>query len=357
MADLKMLAALPADPLVEDPSAFEHDSENVYAGYVQYSATYDRLSLLGGVRVEKTDGTYRANVIDDDSGDVIGLGVDKHDYTNIFPDINAKYQFTDQFQIRAAFSTSIARPGFNQITAAKTVNLIDNTLSQGDPTLSPTTAQNYDLTAEYYFPNGTISASLGVFYKSFSDYIIPTVAMLPASDFPQYAFDPSSDVEVDSFSNIGSAHAEGIELNYIQQFTFLPAPLDGLGFEGNMTYVDSRGAIRTGEDHKLPQTSPFNYNAAVFYEKGPVSLRLGASYVSRNLWAVGGDADSDLYSQPRFRLDFGSSYRITDNFELYAEVKNISNTKLEFTQSTSKSYPIQREIYDVDYLFGIRAHF
>ena len=98
--------------------------------------------------------------------------------------------------------------------------------------------------------------------------------------------------EVDSFSNIGSARAEGIELNLIKKFTFLPEPIDGLGFEGNITLVGSSGQIRAGEKHTLPQTSPFNYNAALFYEKGPFNLRLAASFVSRNLFAVsGGDLD------------------------------------------------------------------
>jgi outer membrane receptor protein involved in Fe transport len=72
---------------------------------------------------------------------------------------------------------------------------------------------------------------------------------------------------------------------------------------------------------------------------------------------VGSDSTQDLYSQPRFRLDFGGSYAITENVEWYVDVKNITNTKLEFTQTSSTAYPVQREFYGPDYLFGIRAHF
>src|SRR5262249_4106890 len=39
------LKALPTDPLVDDPTAFEHDNENVYAGYALYSATYGALDI------------------------------------------------------------------------------------------------------------------------------------------------------------------------------------------------------------------------------------------------------------------------------------------------------------------------
>ena len=355
MADLKALKALPQDVPAEDPTTFEHDNENVYAGYAQYSLTVDALSILAGVRVEQTEGTYRANQFDN-AGNAT-LGVAKHDYTDIFPDVNARYEVTDQFQIRAAFTTSIARPGFNQITAAQSIDLPDLILTHGNPSLKPTTAKNVDLTAEYYLPDGGLLSG-GLFYKSFSNYIIPTTATVDGGTLPPaFGFVPGDNVEVDSFSNIGSAHVQGVELQYVQQFKGLPAPLDGLGFDGNLTYVESNGEIRTGEKHTLPQTSPFTYNAAIFYEKAPFELRLAASYVSRNLWEVGGDSSSDLYSQPRFRLDFGGSYQITDNFEYYVDVKNITNTKLEFTQTSNTAFPVQREFYGVDYLTGIRAHF
>ena len=162
-------------------------------------------------------------------------------------------------------------------------------------------------------------------------------------------------VEVDSFQNIGSARAEGVELNYRQKFEFLPEPFYGLGLEGNITFVGSSGDIRLGEKHTLPQTSPINYNAALFYDQGPFNLRIAASYVSRNLWSVGDSDATDLYSQSRFRLDFGGSYAITDNVSYYLNVKNITDTKLEFTKTADNNFPIQREFYGPTYLTGIRV--
>lgn len=230
--------------------------------------------------------------------------------------------------------------------------MINDVVSEGNPDLKPTTANSFDLSAEYYWPEGGI-ASLGLFWKDFSNYIIPTVQR-DVTNFP----DPrlaGQNVEVDSFQNIGSAHAEGVELNLRQQFAFLPDPFDGLGVEGNLTFVGSGGDIRLGEKHTLPQTSPINYNAALFYDKGPFNLRIAASYVSRNLWAVGGSSGTDLYSQPRFRLDFGGSYAVTDYLSYYVDVKDISNTHLEFTQTASKNFPVQREFYGVTYLTGLRV--
>jgi TonB-dependent receptor len=344
------LAALPQGAQVVDPTAFEDDNENVYAGYAQYSASFGALDATGGLRVESTEGTYRANIQDANTG-AITPNTATHNYTNLFPDLNLKYTVNDDFILRATYSTAIARPGFNQISAAKSVDTINDVVSQGNPDLKPTTANSFDLTAEYYLPEGGI-ASVGLFYKDFADYIISTVQR-GVTNYP----DPrltGTPVEVDGFQNIGSAKAQGVELNYRQKFEFLPEPFYGLGVEGNVTFVGSSGEIRQGEKHTLPQTSPINYNAAIFYDQGPFNLRMAASYVSRNLWAVGGSSAGDLYSQPRFRLDFGGSYAITEQITYYLDIKNISDTKLEFTQTADRSLPVQREFYGPTYLTGIR---
>ena len=345
------ILALPQTPVVADQSTYEYDNENVYAGYAQYSTNFGQLEIIGGLRVERTDGAYHANDVDGD-GKLIGPHVTKHNYTNVFPDLSLRYDYSDHLQLRAAYSTAIARPGFNQITAARTINIQNATtvVAQGNPDLKPTLGHSIDLMASYYLPHGGV-ASVGLFYKSFSNYIIPT-ELSGVTNAPGFA---GQKVNLISFSNVGSAHAAGFELNYNQQFEFLPEPLNGFGIDGNLTYVESKGEIRPGERHALPQTSPFTYNAALFYNHGPVYVKLAAAYVSTNLWAVGGSPSTDLYSQPRFRLDLGASYQITGRVQAFMDIKNLTNTHLEFTQTKSKNFPVQNEFYDADYTLGVRV--
>lgn len=348
------LLTIPQSAIAADPTTFEHDNENVYAGYGQYSTSFGQFDVVAGLRFEATDGTYRANTITTDAlgNSLLTPNTATHNYNDFFPDLSVKYQPTDELQIRAAFSSAIARPGFNQITASRSVDLQNAVpiVTQGNPDLKPTLGRNFDLTASYFLPQGGI-ASIGLFYKKFSDYIIPT----EDTNATSVAGFGGQRVDLISFSNVGGAYAEGVELEYNQKFEFLPDPLDDFGFEGNMTINQSGGQIRPGETHTLPQTSPFNYNAALYYDQGPLYLKLGASYVSANLWAVGGSSATDLYSQPRFRLDFGGSYNITEELQLYLDIKNLTNTKLEFTQTNDRNFPVQREFYDADYLLGIRV--
>ena len=352
--DFSKISALGQTPLTEDLTAYEDDDENVYAGYGQYSGTFGPLSLIGGVRVEETDATYRAN-IQDDSGTITPNSA-RRKYTNVFPDLSLRYEASKGLVLRAAYTTAIGRPGFNQITAAKSIDVANLVVSQGNPNLKPTIGHNFDLSAEFYTPGGGL-LSAGLFYKAFDNYIIPTVQR-DVTNYP----DPrliGQPVEVDSFQDIGSAHAKGFELNVHQPFYFLPGALNGFGFDGNLTIVDSSGKVHQNDTHRsrLPQTSPLSFNASLFYESGPLSARVAASYVSRNLWAVGGDPSTDIYSQPRLRIDVSAAYAINKHLEVFAEGKNLTNTKLKFTQTSDKRYPIQREYYDVDVLGGVRFNF
>jgi TonB-dependent receptor len=333
-------------------AGFAHNTENVYAVYGQETVEFGSLEVLAGLRMEDTNGTYRANLAttDADGNTTYAPNTNKQDYINLFPSVQFKYAVTDQLQLRAAYSTAIARPGFNQITGAESVtiggaNNGENAVSQGNPSLKPTTVNSFDVTAEYYTHHDGL-LSINPFYKLFSNYIVATQAEGTFQGAP---------AQINSYENIGGAYARGIELDAEQKFTFLPEPLDGLGAEGNVTFVDSRGRYDTnGASNELPETSPISYNAQIFYEKGPLELRTAASYVSRNLFTVVGTRDTDQFSSPRFRLDISGSFQVTPRVQIYAEGKNLTNTKLEFTSSASSAYPIQREYYEQDFLVGIR---
>ena len=341
-------------PVAEDITAQENDQENIYAGYGQYSGTFGRLSVVAGVRFEATDATYRANTASTlaDGTDTITPTTAKQSYTNFFPDIDLKYNLSDKLVVHGAFSSAIGRPGFNQISAARSIDVANQVVNQGNPALKPTTGKNFDLSAEYYTAQGGL-LSAAIFYKAFSDYIIPTVQMVGSYPDPLLA-NPAGQIEVDGYQNIGSAHAYGLELDLRQQLTFLPGALSGFGVEANGTIVDSRGAIRQGEQHRLPQTSPYAFNASLFYARRGFQAKVAGAYVSKNIFSVGGSDATDIYSQARFRLDASASVDITPRMSFFVEARNLSNTKLVFTQSSDKNYPIQREFYKPDYLAGVR---
>ncbi|MGA7540050.1 MAG: TonB-dependent receptor [Steroidobacteraceae bacterium] len=356
LADIEQLTGNTAlttytDDAAADASLTVDDDENVYAGYGQYTGTFGKFGVLAGVRVEETRATYRGQIYNSDT-DTNAPGVATNSYTNAFPTLQLRYQFIPKLVGRIAFSTAIARPGFNQITPGASVSVSGTSVTVGNPSLKPTLGDNLDLTLGYYPGHGQI-AEVDFFGKKFTNFILLSQQLLPSYNFPGLVGIPTV---VDSYSN-GPAHVYGLEAQYQQQLLSLPAPFNGFGVNANTTIVHSEAQIHPGIHGPLPSTAELTWNLALFYQRGPLELRVATDYVGQNLYGYGPDLTNEFddYSSPRLTLDFGSSYEITHSVQVYFDAKNLLNTPLKFTEGTSESRPIQREFYDITLLAGIRA--
>lgn len=331
--------------------------EDIFAGYGEYEAHFGHLTAVAGVRVEATQADYGGI---DDVGDYV---VQPENYTNVFPSVQLRYQIQPDMQVRAIYSTGIGRPGFlqNERTQISNFDPTDPQISQGNPNLKPTTGQNFDLDFEYYLPKGGI-IQLGAFDKEFSNYIVDEYQRkLYSGTDPLFQ---GLIVGYTTFANRPDAYARGLEAAYHQQFVWLPGWWNGFGVDANITLVDSRileydaatSAISQNEYGLLPGTSRLTWNAAGFYEKGRIQLRLAAEYVSKELFSLGGTKSADTIQDSRLTMDFTSSYQVTKNWAVYFNVKNLLNTPLRFYVDNS-SFPIQREFYEQTFEAGIRAKF
>lgn len=333
-------------PGAADEGSYQTDKENVYAAYGQYQFGFGALGVTAGVRAESTRATYAANLITIQKDPTVPPTVtpisrDKS-YTNFFPTAQARYELEPDLIARAAVSSTIARPGFNQITAATTIDPA-GTVSTGNPGLKPITSTGIDLSIEKYLPQAGI-ASLGVFDKEIRNYIVTQEANLSA--VAQQGFVGQG--KLFTYSNAPPARVYGVEADYVQHFRdLLPGPLGGLGASVNWTWVQSSYDIRPGENSVLPSTSKNTGNVELLYDLAPVSMTLGAYYVSRNIFNVGASAATDVWSQERLAVDFGSQWRITAPFSLYFNAKNLTNTPLKFTEGAGDNRVIQREFYGI----------
>jgi TonB-dependent receptor len=338
-----------------------NDTENVYAAYAMYTANIGKLGVLTGVRVEATDATYGNFLTTTDAaGDHISAVEHDKSYTNIFPTVQLKYAIRPDLQVRATYSTGIARPGFSQAGGNAGVDFTTSPRPQysaGNPNLKPTTGANFDLDIEYYTPNGGVIQA-GVFDKEFENYIFRSARINVADPIFQ-----GQKGDFITFLN-ESAYARGVELAYHQKFTMLPGLLGGLGVDGNITWVDSRfkeydaTVSGTGKNEygSLPGTSHVTWNLAGFYEDHGLALRLSTEYVGESLFGLSGDKSVDTIQDRKLNMDFTSSYQFTPNWGGYFNVKNLLDTPLRYFQG-SRAQPIQREIYGQTYEVGVRARF
>ncbi len=342
-----------------DARNFFNDTENVYAGYFEYRGTFGKLGVLAGLRVENTDGTYRGiNVTTPDrtSPPTLSDTSRKSSYTDVFPTVQLRYDFTDKLIARVTYSTGISRPGFLQLKSGPSVDVGARTVNVGNPDLKPTTANSFDVTAEYYLPHSGI-ISVGFFDKEFENYSLRRVQRNV-----NYLGD-GTPFTVSSFANVANSYARGVEAEYVQRFTFLPGLLSGLGFSGNVTYVDSRIKIRDlntsgtiDEFSRLPGTSELTWNVAGFYEAHGVIVRISAQNVSPSIFGVGGATGADIFTDDKTQVDLSASYTVNPHATLYFTAKNLTDGALRYYEGF-QNRPVQREFYDVSYEAGLRFHF
>jgi len=324
--------------------------EDVFAVYGQYQVTIGPVGIVGGVRVENTQDRSNAFAFAKDAnGNQLPptLITGSNNYTNYFPGLQARYELAPDLITRASYSSTLARPGFNQSTPSLNVDLGSSQATTGNPKLKPATSNSFDISIEKYLEQAGI-LSLGIFDKEISNYIVANV--VPNQTVPGYGGIP---LKLFTFTNAKNSYSRGVEFNWEQHFRNLPGILSGLGASANYTFVDSRFEIRPGEHSTLPSSSKNTWNAAVFYEKGGVALRVAGYSVSDDLFGIGGDRTGDIFNAKRTFLDFGSSYAFAQNWVFYFDIKNLLNTPHVFYMGSTERV-IQREFYGETYKFGVR---
>jgi TonB-dependent receptor len=328
--------------------AYYDDSENIYAGYVQGDITFGRLNILGGVRIEATQAVYGAfaNSPGSDPSNPASYRFVNRDsnYSNVFPDFQARYQINDTLQARFSYSTAIGRPTFGQITASTIVNSVDRTITTGNPALRPTTDNSFDLALDYY-PVKSSYFSIGLFDKQIANYIFQRSVIVP--------LDGTYYTESTFLNGGGSGYSRGIELNYQQQFVELPGVLSGLGIAANYTYTDSNGSIHPGYFAPLPYTARNLCNVGLFYAGHGLTFSLAANFIDRNLAAAGSTPQTDQYYDKHFALDLSVSYEFHTGLAIYFHAKNLTDAPFRVYEGTPNR-PIQREYYGQTYEAGLQ---
>ncbi len=322
--------------------------EDVKAGYLMGTWDLDKLQVIAGARVERTEFSATGNdLVYDVNGDLsIGTRTADSSYTNLLPGLHLRYEPTDNLVLRAAWSNTIARPNFNDISPRRQLDEDANEVSLGNPDLDPYESSNLDLLADWYLgESGVISA--GVFYKDIDNYIVDFTSRLDAQ-FPG--------LEVSRPVNGTTASIVGLELNAQTGLEVLSSQLEGFLAGFNLTVLDTELKLnqRPGEEFAIPEAAEQSGNLYLGYENERLSARLSLSQRDKYLSEVGDTPVFDLYVSPHTQLDMTASYRFSDRFELVAELTNLTDEALELYQG-SKAYTYQFEEYGPTFAIGFKG--
>jgi TonB-dependent receptor len=362
--------------LISDSNNY-HSIERVIAGYVQNTITIGHFKVVGGLRIEGTQGSFvgtvasfSGTVTDPKTGDFIFLGdtpaLGEQTYTNFLPSVQVQYNFNGSTNLRAAYGRGIARPNFSDLPPFQLVENGRNRVTVGNPALRPTHANDFDLLFEHYLKTVGIIEG-GWFYKDLSDPIFQIQTTLPATDKSFPGFQQRQPI------NGRKAYITGVEFAWQQHFSFLPGLLNGLGVSANYSYTTSQAKFpidpNTGkptrqDNPSLLRQAPNNWNFEATYDKGPISARMGLTHNDRSIFfynfqdgADGGikGPNGDVYYYPHTQVDAQVSYRIPHGHGVHAIVSmlNLNNEVFGFYQG-SEQFPIQREYYSRTISAGLR---
>ena len=336
-----------------NPALANTVQERVIAGYVSGSFKFDRLSVVAGVRVEKTkiESTGVAAL----EGALAPVSVER-DYTFVFPSLHVNYDLTDTLKLRGAFVTGAARPSFAEQRATVSINDAAGiqAVSGGNPGLKPERAWGFDASAEWYFAPASLLSVSG-FYRNVKDTLFDATGIVGDDRFNFGGVDRSA-YQFVSVQNGGDGKLYGVEFAYNQSLTFLPSPFDGLGAQASLTLVRGDFALPSGRRAPFPGTSKRITNLSVFYEKDGFSARVG--YQHRTPWLddISVDASQDIYWASNERVDLSFRYELVKGFTLYADIINLTNEAgIRYTGSTATPYEV--ELFGTRYLFGVKANF
>ena len=357
--------------------------ERIEAAYIMGNVQLGRLSILAGFRVERTrtkgEGALQALTPEERArraawvGPVTDAETERRtraeygqrvertgDYKNVLPGVHFKYAVTPRLISRLSYATNVGRPGIGQLIPRTNVNFDNRTITSSNPSLKPQTADNFDLAVEYYLePAGVVS--VGVFQKNIKNFIFTSGgATVGSGDDNGFGGDYAG-YTLTSQYNGGAAKVRGLELNYSQQFTFLPGWWGGFAAYANYTRMETDGnygngnaiAVAPNPKGKVAGFNPETSNFGLSYIRDKVTIRLQYNHRGRYLTTYNAVESQQVFRIRRDTLDVKTMYQLSRRFSVYLDVNNVLG---EFETGNDRGpRPSQRRVLTPGFFAGVNA--
>lgn len=290
---------------------------------------------------------------------------------DVLPSLSVELTPFEDLKLRAAYSETIARPTFRELTPVGQRLFFGQNPFVGNPFLKASTVENYDLRLDWRpFPDSLVSVS---YFKKFVTNPIETVQQ------PQ----PKGTL-IRIPVNYPKGEVEGFEFEVRQGLGRLYEPLQGLSVGGNATLLDTQVTIRQFERQRLrranaPQRSrpmtnapEFLYNLFLTYNSKQTGTRASLFYtVTGDKLLAGPGVRAPVgdefrffvpavYQKERDTLNFTLSQKIGEHITLSFSAENLTNSERQtvFRSDRLSSDVVKTSHTDgIDFSLGISADF
>ncbi|WP_159437083.1 TonB-dependent receptor [Parasphingorhabdus marina] len=372
----------------EDPSGLQFDSdgnvifptgdfdsiqntdlkEKTWAGYVQanFDSEWGSTPVRGniGVRVIHTDvesmgfrGTLSASfnaqgelVITEDTDSLVPV-VGGISYTEFLPSLNVVAEFQPDLLGRFAVYRALSRPDPSDLSFGRTFTaLADETVTNiadaigtanatGNPFIEPLLSWNVDAGIEWY-PNEDTILALNAYYKSFNGGFETVgrteIFTVDGQDLPTVVRTTQTSDETSTIY--------GVEITAAHRFSYLPKPLDGLGFKLSYNYADSNfefdddtlGTITDFVVNPDGSTTPFTLNGLI-----PPSNLFGFSkhvLAAQLYYEIGGFSAQGVY---KYRSNYFQQFVSTPGRVRYVDDVGVFEARISYQLNKNVRFTLE----------------
>ncbi len=279
-------------------------------------------------------------------------------YDGYYPSLHLSYNTSENLVFRAAYAKTYGRPNLNSVIPTATVDDADLDEEQlGDPSvvqgnitvtntgLRPWSADNYDLSVEYYTKNGGLFGA-GVFRKEIDDFFASTARIATLADTEMLDLDPRYvGWLVRTTINAGSATVTGFEFNVKQSLRELVSWGRHFSVFVNGTKLDLEGPSEASFNAFTPESLNWGFS----YSRRPVTFMAKWNY--RGKRRLGSQPNLGVgsyeWDDRRLMLDLNLEYQAKPWLIFYAAGQNVLNA-----HSQTMRYGPETPDYAKNYLRG-----
>lgn len=263
---------------------------------------------------------------------------------NLFPSVNVIYNTFEDQNLRLAYSNTIGRPSFKEVSFAQIMDPVSDVIFNGalyayndwDGNIQETRINNFDVRYEIFMEKGQV-VSISGFVKKFRN---PIEIVRITSQQTSIEIQPR---------NVGDGKVLGLEVEFVKSLSFISSFLDNFSFNGNFTYVHSEiemteseynlrfAKARTGEsvekNRPMAGQAPWVVNSGFVYSNRKMGIDAGLFYNVKGptLSVVGMGIYPDVYTVPFHSLNvsFNKKFGEENRISVGIKVSNILDDKKE----------------------------
>lgn len=353
-----------------DPNEFLSPANEPYTDYYNYSQNFtyagsqdiigsylmgdwgalNWLRLVGGVRMERT--RIAVDTVNLSSGQRYSAALDQTDF---LPSLSTTIFIRTNLQLRAAWSQTLVRPIYREISRAPLYDVALGRTIQGNEGTRIGTSENMDLRLEWYPRRGSLISG-SVFHKKITDPIeLIQISKNPDRyQYTNYSRGTVEGVEFEMRGDLGNWWEPLTHFNLGFNCAFIDSQVELLGFEKTL-----RARYGETKDTRPLYDQPnyvINGDLTWSYPDWGTTITVSGGVVGERLVAVGTFAP-DEYLQPAPNLDVFYTQRIGKRWKAKFSVKNLFDPAQERDQKWPLAGPLPMSTYKKGITFGLSLGF